>query len=133
MPFYTELRIGENDSPADIERKRRNARQLLSLRAGLRDRVGGPTDSAGPSGATLRIATWNLREFDAPSYGSRLREAIFFIAEIVSHFDLVALQEVREDLTALNALKRVLGPDWDYICTDAAEGDRNNRERLAFL
>jgi endonuclease/exonuclease/phosphatase family metal-dependent hydrolase len=133
MPFYTDLRIGEHDRPAEIERKRRNARELLSLRMGLRNSVGGPTDTASRSGATLRLGTWNLREFDAPSYGSRLREAIFFIAEIVSHFDLVALQEVRQDLTALAWLKRVLGPDWEFICTDAAEGSRNNRERLAFL
>lgn len=133
MPFYTDLRIGKDDQPETIERKRRNAKGLLRLREGLREHVGPPTDAASRAGSTIRIATWNLREFDAPSYGGRLREAIFYIAEVIAHFDLVAIQEVRQDLSALNWVKRVLGPDWDYICTDAAEGDRSNKERLAFV
>jgi hypothetical protein len=133
MPFYTDLRIGKGDRPATIERKRRNATQLLALRAGIRQTLGPSSDATNAASQTIRLATWNLREFDAPSYGGRLREAIFFIAEIISHFDLVAIQEVRQDLSALKWLMRILGPDWEYICTDAAEGSRNNRERLAFL
>ena len=60
--------------------------------------------------ATLLLATWNVREFDSPAYGTRTRDAYYFIAEVVSHFDLVAVQEVRRDLTALYALVELLGP-----------------------
>ena len=56
---------------------------------------------------TLLLATWNIREFDSPSYGDRLPEALLFIAEILSRFDLIAVQEVREDLAALDAVREL--------------------------
>lgn len=34
------------------------------------------------------------------------------IAEIVSRFDVVALQEVRDDIKSLRHLMRLLGDDW---------------------
>src|SRR6478609_3086903 len=42
---------------------------------------------------TMRLATWNIREFDSPAYGDRIDDAYYFIAEIISRFDLVAIQE----------------------------------------
>ena len=53
----------------------------------------------------LLLATWNIRDFDKPAYGERSDEAIAYIAEVISYFDLVALQEIYRDLTAL---KRVM-------------------------
>jgi endonuclease/exonuclease/phosphatase family metal-dependent hydrolase len=88
-----------------------------------------PSDTAG----YVRIATWNIREFDSPSYGYRSQEAKAYIAEILSHFDLIALQEIRRDLDALDDVKRLLGPNWDYIATDVTEGTSGNKERMAFL
>lgn len=82
---------------------------------------------------TVRIATWNIREFDSPAYGARVDDAYFFIAEIISRFDLVAIQEVRRDLTALDTLRRHLGSRWRYLVTDTTEGRPGNEERLAFL
>jgi endonuclease/exonuclease/phosphatase family metal-dependent hydrolase len=82
---------------------------------------------------TLRLATWNIREFDSPAYGARSEDAFFFIAEIVSRFDLIAIQEVRRDLTALKTLARHLGGHWKYLVTDTTEGAPGNDERLAFL
>jgi len=82
---------------------------------------------------TLRLATWNIREFDSPAYGPRSEDAFFFIAEIVSRFDLIAIQEVRRDLTALKTLTRHLGRHWRYLVTDTTEGKPGNDERLAFL
>ncbi len=81
----------------------------------------------------MRLATWNLREFDSTSYGYRSWEAKSYIAEILSHFDLIALQEIRRDLSALDDLRRLLGPAWDYIATDVTEGASGNHERMAFL
>ncbi|MEZ4849612.1 MAG: hypothetical protein R3B93_13540 [Bacteroidia bacterium] len=49
---------------------------------------------------TLILGTWNIREFDSPSFGKRIDEAMLYIAEIVRRFDPVAIQEVRKDLSA---------------------------------
>jgi hypothetical protein len=43
---------------------------------------------------TRLLAPWNIREFDSTSYGVRGRRPIFYIAEIIDRFDLVAVQEV---------------------------------------
>ena len=81
------------------------------------------------------LATWNIRDFDSNKFGHgpRLREALMYMAEIVSTFDLVAVQEVNRDLRPLRNLMDRLGPDWDYIVTDTTEGRGGNEERLAFL
>ena len=83
--------------------------------------------------STLRLGTWNIREFDSPAYGARLPDAYHFIAEIISRFDLVAIQEVRRDLTALRTLMRHLGGRWRHLVTDTTEGAPGNNERLAFV
>ncbi|MCB0835905.1 MAG: pentapeptide repeat-containing protein [Bacteroidetes bacterium] len=83
---------------------------------------------------TLILGTWNIREFDSPSFGKRIDEAMLYIAEIVRRFDLVAIQEVRKDLSALNRLVELLGRDrWSYVFTDVTEGSAGNMERMAFL
>jgi hypothetical protein len=45
----------------------------------------------------------------------------------------VAIQEVREDLKALESVRDILGGWWKYIATDVTEGTQGNRERMAFL
>ena len=60
-------------------------------------------------------------------------EAIYYIAEIISRFDIVAIQEVYKDLSGLNRLMKILGGNWKYVFTDVTEGDRGNDERLAFV
>lgn len=90
----------------------------------------------------LLVATWNLRAFggltkkwvseegDSPK---RNFADVRYIAEIVSRFDVVAVQEVRGDLRALRYLLKALGPDWGVITTDVTETKDGNHERLAFL
>jgi len=108
---------------------KRTAEGLLRLKDGFEEN-GMPMRTASDS---LLLATWNIREFDSPSYGARGQESIYYIAEIVSRFDLVAIQEVREDLSALDELMRYLGGWWKYVLTDVTEGTRGNRERMAFV
>ncbi len=81
----------------------------------------------------LLIATWNIREFDSGKGGKRLDEAIYYMAEIIDRFDLVAVQEVRDDLFALMRLMEALGKHWQYMCTDVCLGVQGNGERMAFL
>ncbi len=89
----------------------------------------------------LLIATWNIRMFgdvyphfrENPNSPKRNLRAIAIIAEIVSHFDIVAVQEVRRNLTGIRTLLDFLGPHWSLIVSDVNEGDLGNAERLAFL
>ena len=81
----------------------------------------------------LDLSLWNIRDCDKPAYGKRLEELIYYIAEIIDHFDLVAVQEVYKDLEGLERVMQVLGSHWKYICTDETEGKAGNDERMAFL
>ena len=119
MPYYAPLTHRQD--------KDRIIDGLLRLRVQLDDAI--PARSL----SDMLLATWNIREFDSPAYGQRTEDAFYFIAEIVSRFDIVAIQEVRRDLTALKRLMRVLGSRWDYIVTDTTGGDRGNNERLAYV
>lgn len=87
------------------------------------------------SDSSLLLATGNIRDFDSNKFGfgPRRSESFYYIAEIVSCFDLVAVQEVNRDLSALETLMRILGREWDYIATDTTEGIGGNGERMAFL
>jgi endonuclease/exonuclease/phosphatase family metal-dependent hydrolase len=120
MPNYYSLRRDPN-----------SARIIDGLQR-LRDQLDSEI-SARSLEKTLRLATWNIREFDSPAYGPRVSDAYYFIAEIISRFDLVAVQEVRRNLGALKTLMQHLGWQWRYLVTDTTEGDPGNNERLAFL
>ena len=90
----------------------------------------------------LLIATWNLRAFggytdrwvpreqDSPK---RSLADLAAIAEVLGRFDVIAVQEVRGDLSALRMVLRLLGEHWSVILTDVTRGDPGNNERLAFL
>lgn len=111
----------------------------------LRDALDGDANFAVPPkqvDRNLLVATWNLREFGrvTPKWRSgdddsprRDLFSIRVIAEIVSRFDVVALQEVQRDIEALRFLLRVLGPHWGLILTDAVKSQAGDNERLAFL
>ncbi|MDP6443123.1 MAG: endonuclease/exonuclease/phosphatase family protein [Pirellulaceae bacterium] len=134
MPFYYSLQdFSEADQP-------RVAGRLLALRNLLEFGVGsaGEDDYIAPIpqrtiNETLLLATWNIREFDAASYGARVPEAMLYIAEIISRFDIVAIQEVREDLRPLEKLRNILGRYWRFVVSDVTLGDPGNSERLAIM
>ena len=122
MPYYPVIR---HFSP---ELRAYALPRLQALRAALAAAI--PTRTATE---TLLLATWNLREFDTPKYGGRSELALLTIAEIAARFDLIAIQEVRDSLWALQRLQKHLGPWWDYLVTDVTLGKRGNSERLAYL
>jgi endonuclease/exonuclease/phosphatase family metal-dependent hydrolase len=112
-----------------IDRKR-VAKNLINLRKHLRSEV--PEKKVNE---TLLLATWNIRDFDSNKFkhGPRLNESYYYIAEIISAFDIVALQEVAKNLRALKKLMRILGYSWQYITTDVTEGRSGNKERMTFV
>ncbi len=90
----------------------------------------------------LLIATWNLRAFgdlndkwnsgdsDSPK---RDLQSVLAIADIISRFDVIAVQEVRDNIRALRHLLKVLGAHWSFIMTDVTLGDAGNNERMTYL
>ena len=140
MTLYPALKVARSDKPERREWKIRTAQRLLDLRAALKDHIFSVTAQDGQrthdrdDDCWVRIATWNLREFDTDKYGGRRKEALYFIAEVISHFDLVAIQEAREDMGALKKVMRILGEhEWAYIATDVTGGASGNHERMVFV
>ncbi|MBI1353147.1 MAG: endonuclease [Acidobacteria bacterium] len=104
------------------------AERLLALKSALRAQIQAGTDER-----SLRLATWNLMHFGDGGAYKRTTESLLYIAEIIDHFDLVAIQEVNENLDDFETLiERHLGGDWDYLVTDTTAGSKGNKERLAF-
>lgn len=90
----------------------------------------------------LLIATWNIRAFGdltrkwASEDGDSPRRdlhSVLCIAEILSRFDVIAIQEVKSNLRALRDTLKVMGSHWGLILTDVTEGSAGNDERMAYL
>ncbi|MCW8966523.1 MAG: endonuclease/exonuclease/phosphatase family protein [Candidatus Pacearchaeota archaeon] len=101
-------------------------------------------DSTIPAKRTnnILIATWNIRKFGgltrewAPTRNyspKRDLRALRSIIEILSRFDVIAIQEVTGNLRALRDTIRFLGEKWSFVMTDITAGDAGNHERLAFI
>ncbi len=128
MPLFYKLdRLGKDTA--------RVAGRLEALRNSLRNHPDGPQRSVPNKNATdtLLLATWNLKEFEGGQNDKRTAESYWYIAEIISHFDLIAIQEVGAHLGALNKLQARLGRTWKFVVSDVTEGSAGNQERLAFL
>lgn len=110
--------------------------ELAALRRQLSRDVPRKTDE------NLLVATWNIREFggltekwhstqsDTPK---RDLHSLACIAEIVSRFDVVALQEVQANVRALRHMLEALGDSYSVVLTDAVVDDQGDNERLAFV
>ncbi|MHA2356837.1 MAG: endonuclease/exonuclease/phosphatase family protein [Candidatus Thorarchaeota archaeon] len=112
-------------------------REHMTLRAEL-DRVI-PSKTVDDN---LIIATWNIRHFgDLTEKWDELEDddavrdlrALLHITEIVSRFDVVAIQEVSSNIRCMRRMLRALGPHWGLLMTDETKGRRGNNERLAFV
>ncbi|MEZ0242355.1 MAG: endonuclease/exonuclease/phosphatase family protein [Sphingomonas sp.] len=117
------------DLAGEVGAAQRCSKRLLAIRKSLAPLRKRRSDSS------LLLATWNIRDFDSNKFGfgPRRPETFYYLAEMISCFDLVAVQEVSRDLSALEKLIRILGREWDYICTDTTEGPGGNGERMAFV
>jgi endonuclease/exonuclease/phosphatase family metal-dependent hydrolase len=118
MPYYHPLK-----NLNKIERLR-TVNNLLKLRSQLDRDI--PQKTATD---TLLLATWNIREFG----DNRRKESLFYLAEIISRFDLVAVQEVSANMGGLKKLMKLLGPNWDSVVTDSTDGSAGGGERMVFL
>ncbi len=119
------------DTPPQAVKK-----DLCSLKDALDKKIPPKTEN------NLLISTWNIRSFSsltrkwtASSKDSPKRDlrGLRAIIEIISRFDVIAIQEVRGDLRALRDTMRFLGDDWGFLMTDVTAGKSGNKERLAFF
>jgi len=90
----------------------------------------------------LLIASWNIRAFgnltrkwDSDENDSPKRDlhSILCIAEIIKRFDVIAIQEVKDNIRALRDTLKILGHNWSLILTDVNKGKVGNGERMAYL
>lgn len=108
----------------DPTERKRVIDKLIALRVQLDKEIPEKTASH-----TLLLATWNIREFG----DNRKTESLYYIAEIISRFDLVAVQEVSGNKKGLEKVMAILGKNWSYIATDSTEGSAGGQECMAFL
>lgn len=78
------------------------------------------------TGKTLRVATWNIANL-----GEQDREDahLKIIAEIISWFDVIAVQECKENYEHFKKIVAFAGSKYKFIFSDAA----GNNERMAFI
>jgi hypothetical protein len=76
----------------------------------------------------LLLATWNVANLGAKDQ-EREPECFELLAEIVSWFDLVAVQEVRDNTAAVRQLLELLPDSWQLLFSESG----GNEERFAYL
>lgn len=76
----------------------------------------------------MLLASWNIANL-GDSNQVRRQEDYMLLAEMVSWFDLIAIQEVKTNLAGLRGIMQYLPESYRAVFTDKA----GNNERLAFL
>lgn len=85
--------------------------------------------------AQIKLCSWNLCDLGKSKSGGE----IAFMAERLSGYDLVAIQEVVSGPEGAKAIARLAdalnrkGAAWDYRVSDPTQGTRQKQERYAFL
>ncbi|MDB4614078.1 endonuclease/exonuclease/phosphatase family protein [bacterium] len=125
MAFYHALKDYEN-TKGYPNKQSWIASRLLTLRHDL-----GREIKHGRQPNSLIIGSWNIRAFDDGV--PRLDESYHYIAEVIDHFDVCAIQEVKTDLGPLRRLVKLLGPQWDFLVSDVSTHKGGNNERMAFV
>ena len=80
------------------------------------------------------IGTFNIRKLGKVS--NRSEQSWDLLKNTINRFDLIAIQEVMDDLSGLEHLHALLGDDYGLVVSDVTgvkPGESGNPERLAFL
>ncbi|MGB5417993.1 endonuclease/exonuclease/phosphatase family protein, partial [Algibacter sp.] len=127
MAFYHDLKNYKTKPDPDYPDKEKwIASRLLTLRHDLNHTI---KKDRQPN--SLIIGSWNIRAFDDGVL--RLDESYHYIAEIIDHFDICSIQEIKNDLDPLRRLVKLLGPNWDFFVSDVSIHKGGNNERMAFV
>lgn len=86
------------------------------------------------------VASFNIRKLgslrQAGSTDGRNADTMQFLADVCRHFDLIAVQEVLNETTAIQRLRELTGSDYGLLVSDVVgryPGESGNEERLAYL
>jgi len=101
MVQYSEIRDFKDATTRD-----RTIDRLLALRAGIARDI-----SPRNKQESFNLASWNVRDVGGHRLNPtpRIPESLLYIAEVISVFDLVVVQEVNEDMTDFKTLMRRRG------------------------
>lgn len=90
----------------------------------------------------LLIGTWNIRNFgrvhmqwdENSASPKRNLRSLAYLSEIIKCYDIIAIQELKSNITAIQALiTDFLGSAWGMIVSDTSAGAQGNSERLGFV
>lgn len=96
----------------------------------LRERIDAAAIPSSSLDESLNLCTWNIREWgEVP----RQRFSLHCIAEIFHQFDLIAVIELRRDVSELKYVMDLLGPYWKAVFSDYTADAGGNKERIAFV
>ncbi|MHC4558230.1 MAG: endonuclease/exonuclease/phosphatase family protein [Planctomycetota bacterium] len=76
----------------------------------------------------MLLASWNLCNLGDAAQPRSVNDMLV-MAEMLRPFDLIAVQEIKDDYNQFRGLVRLLGREYDYMITDKAGND----ERLGFI
>ncbi len=126
MAFYHRIKTYAND-PNYPDKQAWTAARLLTLRHDLYESI---RKKRQPN--SLIIGSWNIRAFDDGV--PRMDESYHYIAEIIDHFDICAIQEVKTNLRPLHRLKKSFGSlNWDFLVSDISTHKGGNNERMGLF
>ncbi|MBA4718832.1 MAG: endonuclease/exonuclease/phosphatase family protein [Nitrosopumilus sp.] len=74
--------------------------------------------------STIHLLTWNIRNLNK----NKEDKAIKYLSEIIKRFDVIAIQETKDDLGGIEKLQRALGKNYRFLFSDPS----GNSERLVF-
>ncbi|WP_405604692.1 endonuclease/exonuclease/phosphatase family protein [Polaribacter sp. Asnod1-A03] len=106
--------------------KKRIITNIVKLREGLLKEI--PSKQVDEN---LLLASWNIKNFG--KIKDRTAESLYYIAETINAFDIVALQEINSDISHFKKVLSILGSYWKHTISDITEGNSGNDERFGFL
>ncbi len=86
------------------------------------------------SSESVLLATFNIRKLG--KIDNRTEQSWAFLKKILLSFDLIAVQEIMDDLSGFEFLVSLLGDDYGMVVSDvtgAKPGSSGNTERLGFI
>ncbi len=108
------------------EDKKRTISNLIRLKQGISQHI--PSKKVDKN---LLLGSWNIKNFG--KLKDRTAESIYYIAEIISAFDIVAIQEINSNVKQFKKVLRLLGSHWKHTLSDVTEGNSGNDERFGFI
>ncbi len=96
----------------------------------LRSRIQSAKNPSSSLDESLNLCTWNIRHWGQQR---RKRFSLHCIAEIFFQFDLIAVTELRRNISELKFVLDLLGPFWKVVFSDYTTDAGGNKERIAYV